>query len=100
MSRFILSTRRCSFRAALRVSIVIRITSSLPGIEDCGKRQKHEFICTKCNIIYYPSNEYNKKKNKFETPDGPNKELLTAAVNEDDDDEGTPIVSTTAHFAK
>jgi hypothetical protein len=58
---------------------------------------KYEYLCTECNITYYPANELIKKRNKFETPEGPSKELLTAAV---DDDDGTPTISTTPYFAK
>jgi hypothetical protein len=31
-------------------------------------RDTHEYICTFCNIIYYPNNQLVKKANRFETP--------------------------------
>ena len=33
-------------------------------------KDTQEFICTYCNIIYYPNNQLVKKANRFEVPDG------------------------------
>lgn len=33
-------------------------------------KDTQEFICTFCNIIYYPNNQLVKKANRFEVPDG------------------------------
>ena len=31
-------------------------------------KDEHEYICTNCNILYYPNNELLKKSNKFDLP--------------------------------
>ena len=33
-------------------------------------KDTQEYICTFCNIIYYPNNQLVKKANRFEVPDG------------------------------
>ena len=33
-------------------------------------KETQEFICTFCNIIYYPNNQLVKKANRFEVPSG------------------------------
>lgn len=33
-------------------------------------KETQEFLCSFCNIIYYPNNQLVKKANKFEIPDG------------------------------
>jgi CRISPR/Cas system-associated protein Cas10 (large subunit of type III CRISPR-Cas system) len=33
-------------------------------------KDTQEFICTFCNILYYPNNQLVKKANRFEVPDG------------------------------
>jgi hypothetical protein len=33
-------------------------------------KDTQEFICTFCNIFYYPNNQLVKKANRFEVPDG------------------------------
>jgi hypothetical protein len=44
---------------------------------------KKIFYCLKCGIEYIPANQLVRKANKFEVPEGPNKELLTATPTED-----------------
>jgi hypothetical protein len=44
---------------------------------------KKIFYCLKCGIEYIPANQLVRKANKFETPAGPSKDLLTATPNED-----------------
>jgi hypothetical protein len=43
---------------------------------------KHEFWCTKCGISFIPANQLVKKGSKFETPEGPNAEPLTASIDD------------------
>jgi len=38
---------------------------------------KHEFLCQKCNIPFYPANEIVRKANKFETPGGEEEPLTS-----------------------
>src|SRR5215217_256919 len=44
--------------------------------------RKNEWLCTKCNIAFYPANELVRKANKFETPG--ELEPLNATVDSDD----------------
>jgi hypothetical protein len=44
--------------------------------------RKNEFLCTRCNITFYPDDELVRKANKFETPG--EQELLNATVDSDD----------------
>ena len=49
-------------------------------------RDTQEFICTFCNIIYYPNNQLVKKANRFEVPDGsdPNQDRVPPIAMIDD----------------
>src|SRR5215207_6738634 len=58
--------------------------------EQTGKRI---FFCLKCNIEYIPANQLVRKASKFETPQGPNKELLTATTDEKPKASSTPYFS-------
>jgi ribosomal protein S27AE len=33
-------------------------------------KDTQEYVCTNCNIVYYPNNQLVKKTNRFEVPDG------------------------------
>jgi hypothetical protein len=44
---------------------------------------KKIYLCIKCNIEYIPANQLVRKSSRFETPQGPNKSLLTATPIED-----------------
>ena len=44
---------------------------------------KKIFYCLKCGIEFIPANQLVRKANKFETPAGPDRELLTATPNEE-----------------
>ena len=59
------------------------------------KTGKKKYVCIKCGIELYPSNELVRKASKFETPQGQNKELLTATPADDD-----PKASSTRYVAR
>jgi DNA-directed RNA polymerase subunit M/transcription elongation factor TFIIS len=54
---------------------------------------KHVWTCISCNIEFYPSNQFVRKANRFEVPEGPNKEMLTAVPNDDPKAFSTQYVS-------
>jgi hypothetical protein len=56
---------------------------------------KNSFWCYKCGITFYPANQLVKRVSKFETPQGPNKEPLTASV-----DNSQNNMSLTAYSSK
>jgi hypothetical protein len=56
---------------------------------------KNGFLCAKCGITFFPSNQLVKRSSKFETPQGPNQEPLTASV-----DNSNNNASSTAYSSK
>jgi hypothetical protein len=56
---------------------------------------KHEFWCSKCGISFIPANQLVKRASKFETPQGPDREPLTASV-----DHSNTNASSTTYFEK
>ena len=56
-------------------------------------KETQEYICTFCNIIYYPNNQLVKKANRFEVPDGsdPNQDRVPPIVMMDDVKESSTL---------
>ena len=53
-------------------------------------KETQEYLCSFCNIIYYPNNQLVKKANRFEVPDGsdPNVDKSPPIVMTDNVNEG------------